>query len=58
MRRFVILDRGGSPIALLDFHPIFEDGILKGYTAAFKRKLVGTTPMQRLVSRNSQQAFS
>lgn len=44
MRRFVILDPEGSPIAILDFDPIFEDGVVKGYTAAFKRKLAGTTP--------------
>ncbi|MBX5159067.1 DUF2156 domain-containing protein [Rhizobium sp. NZLR8] len=44
MRRFVILDPKGAPIALLDFDPIFEGGVVEGYTAAFKRKLAGTTP--------------
>jgi lysylphosphatidylglycerol synthetase-like protein (DUF2156 family) len=44
MRRFLILDPKGNPIALLDFDPMFEGGVVKGYTAAFKRKIAGTTP--------------
>jgi lysylphosphatidylglycerol synthetase-like protein (DUF2156 family) len=44
MRRFVILRPDGAAIALLDFDPIFEGGVVTGYTAAFKRKLPGTTP--------------
>lgn len=44
MRRFVILTPGGQATALLDFDPIFRGGQVVGYTAAFKRKLVGTTP--------------
>lgn len=44
MRRFLILNPKGAPIALLDFDPIFEDGVVTSYTAAFKRKLAGTTP--------------
>jgi len=44
MRRFVILNPDGATVALLDFDPIFEDSVVKGYTAAFKRKLPGTTP--------------
>lgn len=44
MRRFVILSPQGHPVAILDFDPMFEDGVVTGYTAAFKRKLEGTTP--------------
>ena len=44
MRRFLILDPQGAAIALLDFDPIFEGGAVTGYTAAFKRKMAGTTP--------------
>jgi len=44
MRRFVIINPDGVPVALLDFDPIFEAGAVTGYTAAFKRKLPGTTP--------------
>ncbi len=44
MRRFLIIDPGGVPTAILDFDPIFRNGDVIGYTAAFKRKLTGTTP--------------
>ncbi|MDO9414722.1 phosphatidylglycerol lysyltransferase domain-containing protein [Pararhizobium sp.] len=44
MRRFIVVDPGGQPVALLDFDPIFRDGTAVGYTTAFKRKLTGTTP--------------
>lgn len=44
MRRFMIADPEGQPIAILDFDPIFRGGAVVGYTAAFKRKLIGTTP--------------
>lgn len=44
MRRFLIIDPAGQPVAILDFDPIFRDGQVTGYTAAFKRKLAGTTP--------------
>lgn len=44
MRRFLIINPDGQPTAILDFDPIFRDGIVIGYTAAFKRKLTGTTP--------------
>ena len=44
MRRFMIVEPDGRTSALLDFDPIFKDGHVVGYTAAFKRKLVGTTP--------------
>lgn len=44
MRRFVIIDPNNHPTAILDFDPIFRGGDVIGYTAAFKRKLTGTTP--------------
>jgi len=44
MRRFVIIDPEGKPVAILDFDPLFSNGKVTGYTAAFKRKLTGTTP--------------
>jgi lysylphosphatidylglycerol synthetase-like protein (DUF2156 family) len=44
MRRFVIIDPRQKPVAILDFDPIFSGGEVTGYTAAFKRKLTGTTP--------------
>ncbi|WP_426240766.1 phosphatidylglycerol lysyltransferase domain-containing protein [Pararhizobium sp. DWP1-1-3] len=44
MRRFLIIDPVGVPTAILDFDPIFRNGDIIGYTAAFKRKLTGTTP--------------
>ena len=44
MRRFMIVDAGGHALAVLDFDPICQGGEVIGYTAAFKRKLVGTTP--------------
>ncbi len=44
MRRFVIIDPEGKPVAILDFDRIFSNGKVTGYTAAFKRKLTGTTP--------------
>lgn len=43
MRRFVLLSPHSKPIALLDFDPLFRDGKAVGYTAAFKRKIPGTT---------------
>lgn len=43
MRRFVLLSPHSKPIALLDFDPLFRDGKAIGYTAAFKRKIPGTT---------------
>ncbi|WP_062121018.1 phosphatidylglycerol lysyltransferase domain-containing protein [Aureimonas sp. AU40] len=43
MRRFMLLHPDGQATAILDFDPIFKDGDVVGYTAAFKRKLVGTT---------------
>ncbi|WP_061937284.1 phosphatidylglycerol lysyltransferase domain-containing protein [Aureimonas sp. AU22] len=43
MRRFMIAHPDGHVIAILDFDPIFKNGAVIGYTAAFKRKLVGTT---------------
>ncbi len=44
MRRFLLIDPGGAPAALLDFDPIAEDGRTVGYTTSFKRKLPGITP--------------
>ncbi|KQS64084.1 hypothetical protein ASG39_12935 [Rhizobium sp. Leaf371] len=44
MRRFLIIDPDGHPVAVLDFDPIFRTGEVIGYTVAFKRKLAGTTP--------------
>jgi lysylphosphatidylglycerol synthetase-like protein (DUF2156 family) len=44
MRRFMIVHPDGHATAILDFDPIFRNGDVVGYTAAFKRKLVGTTP--------------
>lgn len=44
MRRFLIIDPAGHPVAVLDFDPIFRAGQAIGYTVAFKRKLAGTTP--------------
>jgi len=43
MRRFVLLEPTGVPAAVLDFDPVFTDGSIVGYTAAFKRKVAGTT---------------
>jgi lysylphosphatidylglycerol synthetase-like protein (DUF2156 family) len=43
MRRFVLLSPHSKPIALLDFDPLFRGGKAIGYTAAFKRKIQGTT---------------
>lgn len=44
MRRFMLLDPDGEPIALLDLDPIFENGEIAGYTTSFKRKLPNITP--------------
>lgn len=44
MRRFLIIDPAGHPVAVLDFDPMFRAGTVIGYTVAFKRKLAGTTP--------------
>ena len=44
MRRFMLVDPSGKPTAILDFDPIFRNGDTIGYSAIFKRKLVGTTP--------------
>ena len=43
MRRFLILDPDNRPVAILDFDPLFSNGAVTGYTAAFKRKFTGTT---------------
>ncbi|TAT70224.1 phosphatidylglycerol lysyltransferase domain-containing protein [Rhizobium ruizarguesonis] len=43
MRRFVLFSPHSKPIALLDFDPLCRDGKVIGYTAAFKRKIQGTT---------------
>lgn len=44
MRRFLLIDPDGAPVALLDFDPVAEDGRTVGYTTSFKRKLPGITP--------------
>lgn len=44
MRRFMLVDPQGRPVALLDFDPIFSGGKIVGYTTAFKRKFADTTP--------------
>lgn len=44
MRRFVLHGPDGALVALLDFDPLFRDGKVIGYTTAFKRKHVDTTP--------------
>jgi lysylphosphatidylglycerol synthetase-like protein (DUF2156 family) len=43
MRRFVLSDRDGRAVALLDFDPICRNGETIGYSTAFKRKLPKTT---------------
>lgn len=43
MRRFILLEPNGVPAAILDFDPIFTAGDVIGYSAAFKRKMVGAT---------------
>ncbi|MFP5076654.1 phosphatidylglycerol lysyltransferase domain-containing protein [Rhizobium sp. YIM 134829] len=39
MRRFLVLDPGGEPVAVIDFDPIYSAGRVIGYTTAFKRRL-------------------
>lgn len=44
MRRFLLLDDAGKLVALLDFDPIWRDGVVVAYTTSFKRKIAGATP--------------
>ncbi len=44
MRRFLLGNPDGNPIAVLDFDPIYRQGEVAGYTTSFKRKLPGVTP--------------
>ncbi len=44
MRRFMLFDPAGEPVALLDLDPLHEEGEVVGYTTSFKRKLPGVTP--------------
>lgn len=44
MRRFLLFDPNETPVALLDFDPIFSRSEGIGYTTAFKRKRNDVTP--------------